>query len=61
MDEKKDVYFSPEGLKRYSPKFLAMLNNLTDVNNEGLHLIYSQFRTLEGIGILKLVLDSGVT
>jgi len=58
LEEKKDVYFSPEGLKRYSPKFLAMLNNLTDVNNEGLHLIYSQFRTLEGIGILKLILEA---
>ena len=58
LEEKKDVYFSPEGLKRFSPKFLAMLNNLTDVNNEGLHLIYSQFRTLEGIGILKLILEA---
>ena len=58
LEEKKDVYLSPEGLKKYSPKFLEILNNLTDVNNEGLHLIYSQFRTLEGIGILKLVLEA---
>ena len=58
LEEKKDIYLSPEGLKRFSPKFLAMLNNLTDGNNEGLHLIYSQFRTLEGIGILKLILEA---
>ena len=58
LEKGKDKYFSPEGLKTYSPKFLAILNNLLDENNEGLHLIYSQFRTLEGIGILKLVLEA---
>ena len=25
--------------------------------NTGLHLIYTQFRTIEGIGMLKLVLE----
>jgi len=58
LEKGKEKYFSPEGLKTYSPKFLAILNNLLDKNNEGLHLIYSQFRTLEGIGILKLVLEA---
>jgi hypothetical protein len=58
LEKGKEKYFSPEGLKTYSPKFLAILNNLLDENNEGLHLIYSQFRTLEGIGILKLVLEA---
>jgi len=33
-----------------------MLANLQDDRNPGLHLVYSQFRTLEGIGILRLVL-----
>ena len=32
--------------------------SLEDVDHRGLHLIYSQFRTLEGIGILRLVLEA---
>ena len=49
----------PQGeLQTYSPKFLAMLENIQDPEHEGLHLIYSQFRTLEGIGIFSLVLEA---
>ena len=44
-------YFSKEGLKIYSPKFLHILENIQDSEHVGLHLIYSQFRTLEGIGL----------
>ena len=54
----EEEYLSPEGLRKYSPKFLKILENLKEKDNEGLHLIYSQFRTLEGIGILKLVLEA---
>lgn len=50
-------YLSPQGLTIYSPKFLAMLNNIQDPNHLGLHLIYSQFRSMEGIGIFCLVLE----
>jgi hypothetical protein len=50
-------YLSPEGLKKYSPKFLKMLENIQNPNNVGLHLVYSQIRTLEGIGIFSLVLE----
>jgi hypothetical protein len=35
-----------------------MLNNIQDPDNKGLHLVYSQFRTLEGIGIFSLVLKT---
>jgi len=35
--------------------FLALYENI--IENAGLHLIYSQFRTLEGIGIFSMVLD----
>lgn len=42
----------------YSPKFLKILQNITNRAHEGLHLIYSQFRTIEGIGILKLILEA---
>jgi len=50
---------SPQGeLQTYSPKFLAMLENIQEPHHQGLHLIYSQFRTLEGIGIFSLVLEA---
>lgn len=56
LEEKSDEFLSPEGLETYSPKFLHMLDNINDKDHEGLHLVYSQFRTLEGIGIFSLVL-----
>ena len=49
-------YLSKEVLPTYSPKFAKILENLTNPDNEGLHLIYSHFRTMEGIGILRLIL-----
>jgi hypothetical protein len=49
-------YLSIEKLNECSPKFLKMLTNIND-KKDSLHLIYSQFRTLEGIGILKLILE----
>mgnify|MGYP001180283377 CR=1 FL=1 len=57
-----DKYFTPAGLSEYSPKFKRVLENLknpptTTESGEGLHLIYTQFRTLEGIGILTLILN----
>ena len=55
-------YLTPDKLATYSPKFLHLLQNILsteeDERRTGLHLIYSQFRTLEGIGILKLVLET---
>ena len=58
LEKNKEKYLTSEGLKTYSPKFLHILDNLKDSELRGLHLIYSQFRTLEGIGILKLVLET---
>ena len=67
-----DKYLSPRGLKitteqgnivytgglqKYGPKFLRVLENIKNPDNEGLHLIYSQFRTLEGVGILSLIFE----
>ncbi len=57
LKENGDQYLSKEGLRTLSPKFLHLLENVEDDENEGLHLIYSQFRTIEGIGILKLILE----
>jgi hypothetical protein len=45
-------------LKTLSPKLLKMLENIQNPTNEGLHLIYSQFRHVEGIGIIKLILEA---
>ena len=47
-----------DGLSECSPKFVKLLENIQNVENSGLHLIYSQFRTIEGIGILKLILEA---
>lgn len=43
-------------LETLSPKFYRLLNTLLDPEYVGLHLIYSNFRTLEGIGIIRLIL-----
>ena len=58
LNARKDEIFTEEGLKLYSPKFLRILRNIQHVDNTGLHLIYSQFRTLEGIALLKYMLDA---
>ena len=57
LKENGDRYLSKSGLETLSPKFLHLLENLEDEDNRGLHLVYSQFRTIEGIGILKLILE----
>lgn len=57
LKEHAGEYLSPEGLKTYGPKFLHMLENIQDAEHRGLHLVYSQFRSLEGIGIFKMVLE----
>ena len=51
-------FLIPDELVTYSPKFLHLLNNILDKQHVGLHLVYSQFRTLEGIGIIKLILET---
>lgn len=51
-------YLRPDMLKLYSPKFLRVLENIQNPANRGLHLVYSNFRSLEGIGIFKLVLEA---
>jgi hypothetical protein len=58
LNLKKDEYLNIDALKTYSPKFLKMLENIINEDHTSLHLIYSQFRTLEGIGIFKLVLEA---
>ena len=52
------TYLSKENLTILSPKLLSVLENIQHIDNVGSHLVYSQFRTIEGIGILKLILDA---
>lgn len=58
LADNSDDYLSEETLSEYSPKFLEVLKNIKNVDNVGLHLIYSQWRTMEGIGILKLIFQA---
>jgi|UniRef100_A0A6C0BYI0 hypothetical protein len=54
LKEGSSQYLSETGLATYSPKFLEIYRRI--VENDGLHLVYSQFRTLEGIGLFTLAL-----
>ena len=56
LKRNSQLYLSPEALTKYSPKFLRMLEMITD--REGLHLVYSQFRSMEGIQIFSMVLEA---
>ena len=58
LNPREQEFLTKDGLKLYSPKFLRVLENIEDESHEGLHLLYSQFRTIEGIGIMKLVLEA---
>lgn len=55
---KKDSskYLVGENLKIYSPKFAHILDNVDSM--KGLHLLYSQFRTIEGIQVFSMVLEA---
>ena len=53
-----DKYLTPKALEIHSPKFLHMLENIKDDDYKGLHLVYSQFRSFEGIEIFRLVLEN---
>lgn len=58
LSERKEEYLGPANLPQCSPKFVKMIENINDPENIGLHLVYSQFRTLEGIGIFALALEA---
>ena len=58
LEQNKAKYLTPDSLQVYSSKFLHILENIKDAEHQGIHLIYTQFRALEGIGILKLVLEA---
>jgi len=51
------TYLTLDALNIYSPKMNRIITNIKNPENIGLHLVYSQFRTLEGLGIFKLALN----
>ena len=57
-----DRYLSEESLKRFSPKMLALLQdvkkNLGEPGKFNNQFIYSQYRSLEGIGVFTAILDA---
>ena len=57
IEEHANDFLTPEALQTYSPKFLHILENIQDKDHAGLHLVYTQFRTAEGIGLFSLVLE----
>jgi hypothetical protein len=46
----------PGSLDSYSPKMKEVLRNIINDENVGCHLLYSNFRRLEGIGIFSIIL-----
>ena len=56
--ESAGTYLTKEALPLLSPKYAKILENIQDDENEGIHLVYSQFKTVEGIGVFKLVLKA---
>ena len=51
-----DKYFSAENLKTISPKFQAILDRLS--LSKGPALVYSNFKTLEGVGLFGVALET---
>lgn len=49
-------YLVKEKLLETSPKMLRMLQNIQSPENDGLHLMYSHFRTVYGVGVFRLIL-----
>ena len=58
LERNKGKYLSEDGLKTYSPKFLRIVQSIRDPANRGCHLVYSQFRSVEGIEILRYALEA---
>ena len=56
-DHSADI-LTKDHLQQYSHKLLKLLENIMTPDHAGLHLVYSQFRTIEGIGIIKLILEA---
>lgn len=52
----KEEYLSLDNIGKYSMKFKTILNNIFD--SQGNVLVYSQFRRVEGLGVLGMALEA---
>lgn len=55
LKSKGDTYLSMDSLDTFSPKFKAVIQSVT--NCPGTSLVYSQFRKVEGLGVMSLAFD----
>ena len=53
----KERYLSEKALETFSPKMLRILTNIK-ASKDGNQFVYSQYRSLEGLGVLSAVLDT---
>ena len=56
LSDNKNDFLSKGNLEKYSPKFLTILENIE--KSPGLALVYSCFKTCEGLGVFALVLEA---
>ena len=58
LQAKGKKVFSDQNLSKYSPKMLSILNNIRSApGSQGLIYIYTEFRILEGVRIMGMVLE----
>ena len=60
LKKNSNKFLNKTYLQELSPKFLNILENIQDEESFWYTLLYSQFKTLEGIGIFKLVLEENI-
>jgi hypothetical protein len=58
LESNMETTLTMEHLAMYSPKYARIIENMQNSENHGLHLVYSQFSTMEGTGILALALQA---
>lgn len=59
LDRKRNEYLvmdEEDGLAKYSPKYNNLLNNM--ITSEGNVFVYTEYKTLEGIAVLSVVLKA---
>lgn len=56
LKNNRDKYLSYDKVQQYSPKIKKIIENIQ--NTEGNVLVYSQFRTVEGLGLLGMTLET---
>ena len=58
LRENRDELLNNKSLGQYSPKMLQLISNIRKEEHKGLHLLYSNFVTMEGIGVFREVLHA---